>query len=622
MRLLGTTGWARRGASIRDRTASLLRLLAVPLGLARARLPLAVALALAFGLMLVAALGSVLTVAFYAGAENTRVLLADRTNLLLDSLEDRVEGLLTPVEAQLRAVAAEVEDGALNLAEAGWSQRALRALLTGAPQVAGVALVRPDMRAYRFTREHGALPPEDWSTFRGMRELVAGARPGDAVTWGAPAWSDDLGQAVINAHLPAFRDRQLVALIFAAVTVDTVVRFVDELSGAVGQTVFVLQGQDRLVARPNLDTSLAGPDRPLPLLAEAGDPVLAAMWAGAEEPLGLLGDRLRGEARRIEAAGQDWVLFYREIPGFGDQPWIVGTYLPASLAGAEIQRLQRALILSFICLAAAVAATFWIGRRMARPVENLAEAAQHIQALDLDAVPLLPRSHVRELDRAARAFNAMRNGLAWFETYVPRRLVLQLMRNPSPEAVASRQLEVTVLFTDIVGFSTLAERLDAGAAAALLNEHFELLAACVHETEGTVDKFLGDGMMAFWGAPVPQPDHAARAVRTALLIRERLRATGGAPLQLRLRIGVHTGPALVGNIGARHRLNYTLVGDTVNVAQRLEQLGKVVAPASDIVVLLSGATAAGAGDGQPLESLGPHRVRGRGEAVEVFRLAD
>ena len=203
------------------------------------------------------------------------------------------------------------------------------------------------------------------------------------------------------------------------------------------------------------------------------------------------------------------MVLYREIAGFGDQPWVVGTYLPASIAGLEIQRLWRALLLSLACLVLAVAATFWLGRRMARPVERLADAARHIQRLELATLEPLPRSHISELDHASRAFNAMRNGLAWFETYVPRRLVRQLMDNPSPDAVASRQIEVTVLFTDIVGFSRLAERLDATQAAALLNEHFELLAGCVTETDGTVDKFLGDGMMAFWGAPLPQPDHAA-----------------------------------------------------------------------------------------------------------------
>ena len=201
----------------------------------------------------------------------------------------------------------------------------------------------------------------------------------------------------------------------------------------------------------------------------------------------------------------------------------------------------------------------------------------------------------------------MRNGLAWFETYVPRRLVGQLMANPSPDVVASRQIEVTVLFTDIVGFSRLAEQLDAAQAANLLNQHFELLAGCVGETDGTVDKFLGDGMMAFWGAPVPQPDHAARAVRAALLIRDRLRTIDGFP-PLRLRIGLHTGPALVGNIGARDRLNYTLVGDTVNVTQRLEQLGKEIAPADPMVILASAATAAHAQGLCTVEPLGPWRA--------------
>ena len=388
---------------------------------------------------------------------------------------------------------------------------------------------------------------------------------------------------------------------------------------SVGQPVFILQGRDRVVAAPGLDTSIVGPNHALPLLAEAGDPVLAAMWAGETESVEVFDRGVRGSAQLASAAGREWVVLYREIAGFGDQPWIVGTYVPASVAGAEVRRLWHALLLSLACLVAAVAATFWLGRRMARPVERLAQAARHVQKLELDAVPELPRSHIRELDQAARAFNAMHNGLAWFETYVPRRLVSQLMANPSPDVVASREIEVTVLFSDIVGFSRIAEQLDAAQAANLLNQHFELLAGCVGESDGTVDKFLGDGMMAFWGAPVPQPDHAARAVRAALLIRDRLRTIDGFP-PLRLRVGVHTGPALVGNIGARDRLNYTLVGDTVNVTQRLEQLGKEIAPADPMVILASAATAAHAQGLCTVEPLGPWRLRGRDETVEVFRL--
>jgi class 3 adenylate cyclase len=490
--------------------------------------------------------------------------------------------------------------------------------------VAGVAFVRPDFKVHRYLREAGALPVEDWSGQDDAHALMDAAQAGDPVRWGAPVWAEHLGQTVINAHLPIHKEGRLLGLMFIAVGVETVVRFVDELSAGIGQPVFVLQGRDRVVAHPSLDTTLSGPGRPLPLLAEAGDPVLAAMWIGATQPITLLGDRLRGEARAVEAGRTDWVVVYREIAGFGDRPWVVGTYVPNSVAGIEVRRLWRAVLLGGLCLALAILATLWIGRRMARPVELLAEAAQHIRALDLASVPVLPRSHVLELDRAARAFNAMKYGLAWFEAYVPRRLVRQLMRNPSPDAVASRQLEATVLFTDIVGFSTLAEDLDAAEAAAMLNEHFELLAGCVNRTDGTVDKFLGDGMMAFWGAPVRQQDHARRAVDTAFRIRQRLRedsGSGGGPPRLRLRVGVHTGLALVGNIGSSDRLNYTLVGDTVNIAQRLEQLGKEVAPDEDVVVLLSAGTAAKAGvPPEDLVPLGPRHLRGRDETVDVVRL--
>jgi adenylate cyclase len=618
MRVLGTAAWAKRGAVARDETAGLLRRMAVGLRLTRARLPLGVALAMTFGLMLLLALGSVLGLAFYAGTANTRQLLADRTNLLLDTLQDRVESLLKPVEGQLRTIGGEIAAGEIDPEHFETRRRTLAGILSATPQIVGVVFVTPELQAYRFLREQGARPVEDWSNLAGVREIFRRSQ-GSALAWGAPAWSDELHKTVINAHLPIEKEGRRLGILFAAVTLDTVVQHVDEVSAAIGQPVFVLQGRDLVVALPGLDTKLAGPSHPLPILAAAGNPVLAAMWAGSDDPLDVLGDGLRGDVRLVKAAGDRWIVLSRDIIGFGDQPWIVGTYLPESIAGAEISRLRWALLLSVACLVLAMAATFWLGRRMARPVVNLAEAAQHIQALDLENVPPLPRSHILELDRAARAFNAMRNGLGWFETYVPRRLVRQLMDNPSPDAVRSRQVEVTVLFTDIVGFSSLAEQLDAASAALMLNGHFELLAGCVQETDGTVDKFLGDGMMAFWGAPLPQPDHAARAVRAALLIRDRMLALGDVP-PLRLRLGLHTGPAMVGNIGSRDRLNYTLVGDTVNVAQRLEQLGKVVAPAEPMVILASSATAAHAAGLCAVQSLGEHQLRGRDETVEVFRL--
>ncbi len=582
----------------------------------RPRLPLALALASAFGLMLLATLAAVLGLTFYAGASNTRQLLVDKSNLLLDMLQERIDDFLSPVANQLRLISGEIASRE-RPGELLVPKTTLHGILAATPQIVGVLFVTPELRVYRYRAEQGAIPPEDWSGNQAFERLVANARVSDGVVWGPPTWSDELRKTVINAHLAIEREGRPLGVLFAAVGLDTMANFVSELSRSVNQPVFVLQGRDQVVAAPGLDVSKVGAERPLPLLNEAGNPVLAALWTGTAAGIDVLDRGLRGTVRMVAAGDSRWLALFREIPGFGDQSWIIGTYLPASIAVTELDRLRYALLLSLACLVIAIAATFWLGQRMARPVENLAEAARRIQRLQLADAPELPPSRILELDHAARAFNAMRNGLSWFETYVPRRLVRQLMANPSPEVVASREVEVTVLFSDIVGYSRLSQRLDAAAAAALLNRHFELLGGCIAETEGTVDKYLGDGMMAFWGAPLPQPDHAERAIRAALLIRDRLLADDTA---LCLRIGLHTGPALVGNIGARDRLNYTLVGDTVNVTQRLEQLGKEVAPTDRVVILSSAATARHADGLCDVEALGPWQLRGRDETVDVFRL--
>ena len=132
--------------------------------------------------------------------------------------------------------------------------------------------------------------------------------------------------------------------------------------------------------------------------------------------------------------------------------------------------------------------------------------------------------------------------------------------------------------------------------------------------------------MAFWGAPEDQPDHAARACRAALAIRAAVTADNEARGReggetVRIRIGLHTGEVIVGNIGAPGRINYTIVGDTVNTANRLEQLGKDLGDAgADVVILLSAATVDSAGEAIEAHSLGAHNVRGRQEDVGVFAL--
>jgi adenylate cyclase len=258
-------------------------------------------------------------------------------------------------------------------------------------------------------------------------------------------------------------------------------------------------------------------------------------------------------------------------------------------------------------------------------MQELARAALAVESLELEKAPQLKPGSFRETAAAAEAFNSMLRGLASFTTYVPHELVRRLVRRG--QATQSEEREVSIMFTDIVGFTPLAGRLEPTALAGLLNRHFALIAKEIEATEGTLDKYIGDCVMAFWGAPEPQPDHRWRAAVTALGIcavlkhdNERRVRKGLKPV--RLRIGLTSGLVVVGDVGAPGRINYTIIGDTVNRAQRLEQLAKkYLKEDEEVCVLASAELAAELPEGLArIERLGPIRLAGQNHDTEVVRL--
>jgi adenylate cyclase len=254
---------------------------------------------------------------------------------------------------------------------------------------------------------------------------------------------------------------------------------------------------------------------------------------------------------------------------------------PERTAGRELDRLFWIGVNTLVLLVVAVGVAVLVGRRVAKPVLNFVRVAEGVQRLDLRGTPTLPRSRVRELDAAGQALNSVVSTLRWFELYLPKRLVHRLLAHGDNGMAAANEREVTVMFTDIRGFSGLASRLPPGDAAAFLNQHFSLIGAQIEAEDGTIDKYIGDSVMAFWGAPDDQPDHAERACRAAQAIavalhQDNARRRAKGLDEVCIRIGIATGRVLVGNIGAPGRINYTLVGDVVNLAQRLEELGKQI----------------------------------------------
>jgi adenylate cyclase len=178
------------------------------------------------------------------------------------------------------------------------------------------------------------------------------------------------------------------------------------------------------------------------------------------------------------------------------------------------------------------------------------------------------------LERSAREMRAM------FSSYLSNKLVNQLERNPAAARIGGDNREVTVMFTDIRGFTAFSERHKPQVVVARLNEYLAAMVALIQQHDGTVDKFMGDGILAYWGAPLSQPDHAKRAVACALAMKQAMaeltqkwQQQGLEPFVI--RGGIQTGDVVAGNIGSRGRkMEYTVIGDTVNQASRLEGLAK------------------------------------------------
>ncbi len=332
-------------------------------------------------------------------------------------------------------------------------------------------------------------------------------------------------------------------------------------------------------------------------------------------------DIFKLEEIRFAVNGSTFMGTYLPFPSDSEWPWIVGVIIPEDDFLAAIRRNNKiSFAISLTALITALSVGVILARKITKPLAEISEEAVYIRNLDL-ASREKTVSRISEIMNLSSSMDGMKKGLVSFEKYVPSELVRLLLKSGMEARLGGAKQELTVLFSDIAGFTKISEQFSPEILVSALGEYLDEMSRIIHEQKGTVDKFIGDAIMAFWGAPLPVEHHALHACRGALLCQRRLKdlrkewAKKGMPV-FKTRFGINTGEVIVGNMGCDKRMDYTVIGDHVNLASRLEGTNKVYGTG----IIISENTARQAKDEMALRILDYVAVVGKKESIAIYEL--
>ncbi len=578
--------------------------------------PLRFALTVTITSLIIAVSLSILAISYYGSARSLLTLSESMTAEISKGIIEKINALMRATERTNAVVNLMISKGALDPTDGKRAMEVLAGLVSNNEGFSSVEIGLPDGSTYTASREtDGSITrrsdvrtsanvirtyyfenpdlPNKWqNSVKSLEEgYDARKRPWfkQAVRAGKTIWTDMYVSATskqfeYSCATPIYdKDHALVAVAAIDINLMTLSKFLGTLKILDHGRAFVTNDRDQVIAVPI--KSLEEFDRLFKPSPEGSEEPYQ-LYAIEEEPdqdirMALLSYR-RDEQRFFEVEGKSGepnVVSLVEYPYRGGSTFTIGIIFPKSDIMGSISRNTGYMLLGVLLfLLFAVLVGFRVANSISSSLAVLCEEVDKVSRLELDSSTVVD-SRILEVARIDESVRNMRRGLRSFKKYVPLDLVLQLNALKKEAVLEGEKRELSIFFSDIADFTTISEKLTPEALVQWLGVYFHGMSRIVLDNAGTLDKYIGDAIMAFWGAPQPRENHARLACASALKCQQfldRLAIEWGADSHpvFPTRIGIHTGEVIVGNIGCEERMNYTIIGDAVNLASRLEGLNK------------------------------------------------
>jgi len=376
----------------------------------------------------------------------------------------------------------------------------------------------------------------------------------------------------ITATTPVYDENQKLRGVFAVdIPLEKITTFVKNIKVTENSIAFICDQDSNVISAYTANTNLMFSHK-MPKLADLNIPIAQTSFE--------LYKKNQQSIFSYNFKNEKYIAAYEKIPNTeGESDWQVAIVTPVKDITAPLEKnILLALFFSTLAVVLGIVLATIFSSHISKPIVTLADDAELICQLRLMEVKNI-FSRIKEISLMANSFSKMKNAIASFQRYMPIALVKNLLLTNKIAEVGGEIRELTLLFSDIENFTSISENISAEDLMQYLSEYFQSATRVILQTGGTIDKYIGDGIMAFWGAPIADKDHALHACQAAWQLQQAFQKlnekwqTENKP-QLATRIGINTGPVVVGNVGSDDRLNYTSLGNTVNLASRLESLNK------------------------------------------------